>query len=585
MYDVREAVSEGALRDGDRLGASFATLGEFPGVPYGTLFAAGLRGADGPGASLENSGEVWLLRLKPNGYVQKLGSIGPTQISEINAFDVFGDALAHIGDLDGDGLPELAVGAPFTEVDGVLESGAIYICFLDSTGALSHYTRISNGSGGLPPGLISSMSRFGSSIASVGDLDGNGVNDIVVGAPHDQTGGVFSGGALYLLFLNEAGQVINYRVINSSEPLLSGRIDGGDFFGSGLAGLPGFGPGGRDVLAVGAWGADGRGRVHLLSFTSGGIVNRNVELSFNLPILGEALDLGDAFGYAISNIGDLNGDGIDDLAVAAPGDDDSDDGIPDKGAVYILYLQKDGLPQYISKISETSGGLGLRISSSDFFGSALGAPGDVDQDGLPDLLIGSRNRAVDGVRTGNFFLARQEFCRTPGNPTVTITGPTSAQCTWEGQPLAQGYLIQTRVSGSSGWSNNISYGPVYSLDTLDPGETYDWRVLTGCGSTISFASATETLTMPVLRSGAAQVLENPVRGTLALQLQAEKVERGYLSIWSTDGRLTHRQHLQIDGATSIQIDAASTWPAGFYWLEWSTEQGQRSTAPFQLIRD
>ena len=587
VFDVRDAVTEGSLSDGDRLGSSFATLGSFPGLPAGTLIASGLRGADGPGGSLENAGLTWLLNIRPNGKIQKVNTIGPADIPELAAFNSFGDAMANVGDLDGDGLPELAIGAPFSDVAGETEVGALYICYLNADGSLRRYSKISNNSGGLPPALIPALSRFGSAVAPVGDLDGNGVTDIAVSAPYDNVAGTYSGGAFYLLFLDSLGQAINYRVINPTEPLLNGRIVNGDFFGSGMAWLGSFGGPGTGVLAVGAWGADASGRVHLLSFTSTGIVNRNVEITTDLPLLAGVIDSGDAFGFSLAALGDLNGDGITELAVSAPGDDESNDGVSDKGAVYILYLQADAIPLLFDKVSETSGGLNVDIAPSDFFAVAVGAPGDIDGDGIPDLIIGARNKAVDGLRTGNFFLTRQLYCRKAANPVATIGGPTNLELNWDDQPRAKGYLVQTRVTGTTEWTNLISSSNVLTVDTLEPGETYDWRIVTGCGSgTSSFNSETLTIYMPLFRNAGVTPRSNPVEGVLVVDVEGStQPGSGLLSIWSADGRLMHRERLeQSSGANAVIIQESLNWPEGLYWMEWKTPSSSFRASPFQLLR-
>ncbi|MBI1193273.1 MAG: hypothetical protein GC205_08875 [Bacteroidetes bacterium] len=587
VFDVRNAVDDSILQGGDRLGASLTSLGSFPTLPAGTtLMAAGLRGADNFLTGEENTGAVWLLSVRPNGQMNRLNTIAPQDIPELGPLHGFGESVANIGDLDGDGLPELAVGAAFDPVGGSLDVGSVYICFLDSVGELRTYTRITNGAGGLPAGLIPSMSRFGSAIAQVGDLDGNGVNDIAVSAPYDNIGGMYSGGVLYLLFLDASGGVINYRAITSLEPILNGRITNGDFFGSGLAWLGNIGSSSAGVLAVGAWGADAKGRVHLLSFTPSGIVNRNIEIGSDLPLLSTVLDPGDAFGFAIAPVGDLNGDGITELAVSAPGDDDSNDGLQDKGAVYLLFLQSDGFPLLFNKISEVEGGLGVSISSSEFFGSAVASAGDVDQDGIPDLVIGARNKATDGVRTGNFFLSKQLYCRIPGNPLANAGGPTSVSFTWDNQPGARGYLVQTRVSGTAAWSNYTTASNILTVDTLEPGETYDWRVYTGCGPATSFGSAVTNITLPTLRTASLQPLSNPVQGELVLQLSAgQRPEDSRLRIWSYDGRLMHQQIVPAgQEASTFSIAESSHWPNGLYWMEWRSVEGLIQTYALELLR-
>jgi hypothetical protein len=581
-FNARDAVLEGALEDGDRLGSSFAPLGSSPTGPGGLLMAAGLRGVDVPGRP--NSGEVWLINIRPNGNSQRVGRFGAADIPELSAMAGLGDAMAGLGDLDGDGISELAVSAPFDLVAGLTDLGSVYICYLSAEGELKRYRRITNGSGGLSTSFISPESRFGTAVASVGDLNGDGTPDLAVSAPADNIGGIPTGGAVYLLFLDTAGMVIQTRTINALTPPLVGRIANSDLFGSSLAwlgDLDGSGSGG--YLAVGSPEADDRGRVHLLKLSSTGDVLLNREIRSDLPSLSGLLDGGDLFGYALANIGDLNGDGLPDLAVSAPGDDDSEDGGPNKGAVYLLYLREDGFPQYVSKISETSGNLGIDLSPSDFFASAVASPGDVDSDGLPDLIIGARNKSVDGERTGIFYLLKQAFCRPPGNPTASIESATSLTLSWSESPGASGYVLQTRIQGSSGWNTQTVFSSALNIDTLEPGETYDWRVFTGCGSLTSFFTERLSVTMPSERSAGLSAQYRPGSRTLIWQLDDAPEGQGELRLWASDGRLIHAQALTVSGGMesgSAQLERELA--PGLYLLEWNHLHQERLLIPLPV---
>ena len=112
-----------------------------------------------------------------------------------------------MGDLDGDGITDLAVGAYYD--DGGTNCGAMWILFLNANGTTKSYQKISDTAGSFT-GTLSDDDRFGSSVASLGDLDGDGVADIAVGARLDDDGG--SGrGAVWILFLNTNGTVKSYQ--------------------------------------------------------------------------------------------------------------------------------------------------------------------------------------------------------------------------------------------------------------------------------------------------------------------------------------------------------------------------------------
>ena len=105
--------------------------------------------------------------------------------------------------------------------------------------------------------------------------------------------------------------------------------------------------------------------VYTLSFAQPGTVLSHQKISQTMGGFAATLVDSDRFGEAIANIGDLNGDGIDDLAVGAVG---TDDGGTNKGAVYILFMNADGTVASHQKISDTDGGFGGVLAGPGFCG-------------------------------------------------------------------------------------------------------------------------------------------------------------------------------------------------------------------------
>ncbi len=116
----------------------------------------------------------------------------------LDADDLFGFSVAALGDLDGDGIEDLAVGAP-SDDDGGFDQGAVWILFLNANGTVSSEQKIS-ATAGCFGGVLVGGDLFGSSVAALGDLDGDGIEDLAVGAIWDDDGGT-NQGAVWILFL------------------------------------------------------------------------------------------------------------------------------------------------------------------------------------------------------------------------------------------------------------------------------------------------------------------------------------------------------------------------------------------------
>ena len=116
----------------------------------------------------------------------------------LDNFDRFGLSVASLGDLDGDGVGDLAVGAIF-DGDGGGGRGAVWVLFLNPDSTVKSHQKISDTEGGFTGTLDDDW--FSRSVASLGDLDGDGIGDLAVGAHHDDDGGL-GHGAVWVLFLD-----------------------------------------------------------------------------------------------------------------------------------------------------------------------------------------------------------------------------------------------------------------------------------------------------------------------------------------------------------------------------------------------
>jgi hypothetical protein len=308
--------------------------------------------------------------------------------------DQLGRSVAVLGDLDGDGVVDLAT-AGHADGTGGEARGSVHILFLDSNGAVKAGHKITSVSGDIL-GPVDDGDQIARALAAPGDLDLDGIPDLIVSANMDDDGGP-DRGAFYVLYLRRDGTVRSEAKVSSTSGGLAG-LGNRDQFGRSLAPLGDLDGDGIIDLAVGAPYDDGGGSnvgaVHVLFMNGDGTVKGQSKIGPAQGGFGGLLAPGDMFGFSLAALGDVDGDGVPDLAAGAVLDDD---GGFNCGAVWILLMQTDGTVHGWRKITAAQGGFTDPLGSSVQFGFSVACIGDVDADGRPELVVGTP-RDDDGGR-------------------------------------------------------------------------------------------------------------------------------------------------------------------------------------------
>jgi hypothetical protein len=352
------------------------------------------------------------------------------------------------GDFNGDGFEELLVGIPFEEVDGVNSVGAVQMF----PGAVSGPAVV--GSLLITPvtlGLVpETESGFGIASTSA-DFDGDGFDDLAIGAPGVAVKGLVGAGRVYVVRGGASGlDFANVKAFDQNTKGIKDRVErqskgddaSAEFFGSRLTHGDFNGDGYAD-LVIGVTNerigkATGAGAVHVLFGSANGLTaKRNQFWHQNRKGIKGKCAKNDRFGATLAT-GDLNGDGFDDLALTVPEEADATPGV---GRVAVLFGSKKGLRAKGNQLFKPgTESIPLTITALDDGLSV--ACGDFDGDLYDDLAIGAYHEPLvqGGDSRGVVYVVR-------GSPLGPVPMLTTAY--HQGDGVVPGAHADDEVFGAS----------------------------------------------------------------------------------------------------------------------------------------
>jgi len=434
---------------GHNFGASLAALGDVNGdmIPD---WAVGSPDAPSTLGMISQAGRVQIFT-GPSG--TPLIPFGGLSGSAAN--DHFGTSVAGTVDLDGDGILEIVVGAPDADPTPALaDAGQVKV--IETTGLTV-----------LTLDGLAANDGFGRAVAVLGDLDNDGRNEFAVSAPERDVPTSNVGEVRVYSGASVTGQIYT---VGMTSFLFTGSVS--DQFGTSLAAAGDVNNDGVPDLVVGTIfdepaGGSSNGSVIVISGANGTVLWTKF-----------GTDNNDQLGTSVAGIGDVNNDGFDDVAAGAPeadpngsssgevlvlsgangnvlmtleGSETSDDfgdavsgigdvdgdGVPDL-VVGATLADPVGAPTDCGTATVFSGASGTQITvlrgaaASDHFGAGIGAPGDVDGDGIVDILVGAPDANPGGADAGQATIFKRNL-----NP------PFGAGCAGSG-----GFIPRTGVNGS-----------------------------------------------------------------------------------------------------------------------------------------
>ncbi len=317
-------------------------------------------------------------------------------LNGIDSYDFSGNSVSGAGDVNGDGFDDLIVGATGAEV----YVGESYVVFGSGAGFEANLDLAElNGSNGFVINGIDEFDVSGISVSGAGDVNGDGFDDLLVGAFQADPNGQYNAGESYVVFGSGVGfeASLDLAELNGSNGFVINGIGEFDRSGRSVSTAGDVNGDGFDDLLIGASETDVNGQEDAgesyVVFGSGAGFEANLdlaELNGSNGFVINGIDERDVSGYSVSGAGDVNGDGFDDLIIGAHYADPN--GQASAGESYVVFGSGAGFAASL-ELAELNGSNGFVINGIDERGSSdysVSGAGDVNDDGFDDLIVGAR---------------------------------------------------------------------------------------------------------------------------------------------------------------------------------------------------
>jgi len=399
------------LSSRDVLGRSVSTAGDLNNDGIDDLVI----GAPGVGSGpFGDFGRSYIIFGQSNGFspIFDLSSLDGSNGFFMTGSDTFhslGQSVAGVGDVNGDGVDDVLIGAYSVSINNRVFAGQSYVIFGRNGNFPQGITREDlDGTNGFILNGVNSNDWSGYSVSSAGDINGDGINDLMIGAPLADPEGKNGAGTTYVLFGSNKGfpATLELSEINGNNGFVINGINAIDNLGLSISFAGDVNGDGMDDIILGADNRNANGNT-VSSGESYILFGNNI----GFPASIELTSLNGDNGFVItgtnsgsfspdtnvSNAGDVNNDGIDDLLIGAP---NVRIGISEvSGEAYIVYGQAQR-PSALLELSTLSARNGFTIPGKDFgnrLGTSVSAAGDFNNDGFDDILISAPSARANGL--------------------------------------------------------------------------------------------------------------------------------------------------------------------------------------------
>jgi hypothetical protein len=374
-------VASGAAAN-DFTGNALSRAGDVNGDGLPDVIVGAYRSAAAAG---DNAGSAYVLFGKRDAQPVSLGALGAAGfgISGIGAGEFAASSVAGAGDVNGDGLDDVIVGVPGRSIAGTDGVGAAYVVFGKRDSVTVSLAAVEAGGGGFAITGNDAGDAAGTSVAGAGDVNGDGLADLALGA----SAASVSDSAVYVVFGKADGAAVSLAAIADGS--------GGFVVASPPAGLDV----GRAVAGAGDVNGDGLDDLVVRGLAAYVVLGKADGAAIRFAEL-EAGQRGFAIGDettadSVAGAGDVNGDGLDDVVLGLP---DAIPGVVGRafGKTCVVFGARAMAPVLLSELEPSAGFCIFGAESEDFSGQSVAAAGDVNRDGLGDIVTGAYQASPQG---------------------------------------------------------------------------------------------------------------------------------------------------------------------------------------------